>query len=56
VLIGIVGTLASLKHVKKDVIEMKKGGECGIGFDNWFEFRVGDQVQSYEEKEEKRYL
>merc|ERR1711964_891907 len=24
------GTLASLKNVKKDVQEMKKGGECGM--------------------------
>ncbi|KAH7370068.1 hypothetical protein BKA65DRAFT_444842 [Rhexocercosporidium sp. MPI-PUGE-AT-0058] len=50
------GTLASLKNVKKDVQEMKKGSECGMGFSEWFDFRVGDQVQSYEEKEEKRYL
>ncbi|KAK0101655.1 hypothetical protein ONS95_006815 [Cadophora gregata] len=50
------GTLASLKNVKKDVQEMKKGGECGMGFNDWFDFHVGDQVQSYEEKEEKRYL
>ncbi|KAH6721510.1 putative translation initiation factor IF-2, mitochondrial [Leptodontidium sp. MPI-SDFR-AT-0119] len=50
------GTLASLKNVKKDVQEMKKGSECGMGFSDWFDFRVGDQVQSYEEKEEKRYL
>ncbi|KAL2072089.1 hypothetical protein VTL71DRAFT_11432 [Oculimacula yallundae] len=50
------GTLASLKNVKKDAQEMKKGSECGMGFTNWFDFRVGDQIQSYEEKEEKRYL
>ncbi|KAG4435062.1 hypothetical protein IFR05_009452 [Cadophora sp. M221] len=50
------GTLSSLKNVKKDVQEMKKGSECGMGFCDWFDFRVGDQVQSYEEKEEKRYL
>jgi translation initiation factor IF-2 len=37
-------------------MEMKKGSECGIGFENWFEFQVGDQIQAYDEKEEKRYL
>jgi translation initiation factor IF-2 len=37
-------------------MEMKKGTECGMGFENWLDFHVGDQVQSYEEKEEKRYL
>ncbi|TAQ85525.1 hypothetical protein B7494_g6145 [Chlorociboria aeruginascens] len=50
------GLLASLKNVKKDVMEMNKGSECGIGFENWFDFQVGDQVQAYEEKHEKRYL
>jgi translation initiation factor IF-2 len=35
---------------------MKKGSECGIGFEDWTDFEVGDLVQSYEEKEEKRYL
>jgi len=45
-----------LKNVKKDVMEMNKGSECGMGFEGWFDFQVGDKVQSYEEKEEKRYL
>ena len=53
---GMVGTLASLKNGKKDVQEMNKGNECGIGFENWFDFYVGDLIQSYEEKIEKRYL
>jgi translation initiation factor IF-2 len=35
---------------------MKKGGECGVGFDDWYDFQAGDQVQSYEEIHEKRYL
>jgi translation initiation factor IF-2 len=42
--------------VKKDVMEMRKGSECGMGFEDWHDFKVGDQVQSYEEKEEKRSL
>ncbi|CZR64337.1 related to translation initiation factor IF-2, mitochondrial [Phialocephala subalpina] len=50
------GALVSLKNVKKDVPEMKKGGECGIGFEDWSDFQVGDQVQSYEEIHEKRTL
>ncbi|TGZ84079.1 mitochondrial translation initiation factor 2 [Ascodesmis nigricans] len=50
------GTLDSLKNVKLDVTEMKKGQECGMGFDGWTEFLVGDRVQSYETVEEKRYL
>lgn len=52
----LAGSLASLKNVKKDVQEMKKGSECGIGFESWTDFEIGDLVQSYDEKQEKRYL
>ncbi|KAI9759853.1 MAG: hypothetical protein M4579_002060 [Chaenotheca gracillima] len=51
------GTLSSLRIVKKDVTETRKGNECGIGFGNdWTAFRVGDKVQAYEEVVKKRYL
>ncbi|KAF2233709.1 initiation factor 2 [Viridothelium virens] len=50
------GILNSLKNVKKDVSEMRKGTECGIGFENWEEFQIGDQIQCYEERVEKRFL
>ncbi|KAI9797867.1 MAG: hypothetical protein M1833_005067 [Piccolia ochrophora] len=50
------GTLSSLKNVKKDVTEMRKGTDCGMGFGEWEGFRPGDQVQCYEEKIEKRSL
>ena len=52
----VTGVLSSLKNVKKDVQEMRKGTECGMGFDDWEDFEVGDQVQTYEEKVEKRTL
>lgn len=52
----MLGTLSSLKNVKKDVAEMRKGNECGMGFENWTDFKPGDQVQSYEETSEKRSL
>ncbi|KAL8866259.1 MAG: hypothetical protein Q9174_006406 [Haloplaca sp. 1 TL-2023] len=45
------GHLTSLKNIKKDVTEMRKGTECGMAFENWEGFAVGDQVQSFEEKE-----
>lgn len=35
---------------------MHKDSDCGISFADWNDFRVGDQVQSYEEKVEKRSL
>ncbi|GFF68750.1 translation initiation factor IF-2, mitochondrial [Aspergillus lentulus] len=50
------GTIASLKNVKKDVTEMRKDTECGIGFEGWADFAVGDHIQCYEEIYEKRYL
>ena len=53
---GLLGTLSSLKNVKKDVTEMRKGTECGMSFENWQDFKVGDQVQTYEEISEKRVL
>ncbi|KAJ5525052.1 Translation initiation factor IF-2 [Penicillium frequentans] len=50
------GTMTSLKNVKKDVTEMRKDTECGIGFEGWSDFAVGDHIQCYEEIHEKRYL
>ncbi|KAK2763827.1 hypothetical protein FQN54_009445 [Arachnomyces sp. PD_36] len=48
------GSLTSLKNVKKDVAEMRKGTECGLGFEGWSDFLPGDRVQCYEEMREKR--
>ncbi|KAI9680134.1 MAG: hypothetical protein M1829_001371 [Trizodia sp. TS-e1964] len=50
------GTLDSLKNVKKDVAEMRKGNECGMGFTDWTDFKIGDQVQTYETIIEPRTL
>ncbi|KAK5625436.1 hypothetical protein RRF57_001152 [Xylaria bambusicola] len=43
------GKLETLKHVKKDVMEMRKGTECGMGFEDFQDLKVGDQIQAYEE-------
>lgn len=48
--------LSSLKNVKKDVTEMRKGSECGMAFEGWEGFREGDMVQCYEEKRSKQTL
>ncbi|KAL3463799.1 hypothetical protein BJX64DRAFT_287019 [Aspergillus heterothallicus] len=50
------GIITSLRNVKKDVTEMRKDTECGIAFENWTGFAVGDQIQCYEEISEKRSL
>ena len=30
--------------------------ECGMSFENWSDFKEGDQVQSFEEMEVKQHL
>ncbi|SPO01358.1 related to mitochondrial translation initiation factor 2 (IF-2; GTPase) [Cephalotrichum gorgonifer] len=50
------GKLESLKHGKKDVTEMKKGSECGIGCLDFQDVEVGDLIQAYEVVREKRSL
>ena len=51
-----LGKIDTLKHVKKDVMEMGKGTECGIGLEGYDEFEADDQLQTFEEVKEKRYL
>ncbi|CAF3466702.1 unnamed protein product [Fusarium graminearum] len=50
------GKIDTLKHVKKDVMEMGKGSECGIGLEGFEDFEIDDQIQTYEEIKEKRTL
>lgn len=50
------GKLETLKHVKKDVMEMRKGTECGMGFEDFQDVEVGDQIQAYEEVRTPRSL
>jgi translation initiation factor IF-2 len=35
---------------------MRKDTECGMAFEEWEGFQVGDKVQCYEESIEKRHL
>lgn len=42
------GSLSSLKRLKEDVKEVKKGMECGILLDNYQQAQVGDILQCYE--------
>lgn len=50
------GKLLSLKHVKDDVLEVKKGTECGIAFEGWEDFQPGDVVKVFEQVVHPRYL
>jgi len=56
---GIVvyaGKLSSLKRFKDDVTEVKSGFDCGIGIESVNDIRVGDIIESYEQRETKRTL
>jgi len=50
------GKLETLKHHKKDVTEMRKGTECGMGFEEFQDIQAGDQIQAYEEIRTARKL
>ena len=42
------GEVASLRHFKDDVREVKAGLECGIRLDNFVDFLEGDEIEIYE--------
>ncbi len=42
------GKLESLKRFKDDVREVAAGFECGLQFDGWKDFEVGDQIEAFE--------
>lgn len=50
------GKLDTLKHLKKDVSEVRKGTECGIAFDSFQDFEPGDRIQAFEEVEVQRHI
>ena len=56
---GIVvysGEMGQLKRFKDDVTEVKNGYECGLSIKGFNDIKIGDVVESYEERETKRTL
>ncbi len=41
------GQMASLKHEKEDVREIRQGFECGVGIKGFQDFQVGDIIECY---------
>ena len=41
------GRIASLKHLKENVTEVKKDLECGIGLDRFKDFQEGDLIEAF---------
>ncbi|KKA27993.1 hypothetical protein TD95_003295 [Thielaviopsis punctulata] len=50
------GAMSELKQVKRDVMEMRVGTECGISLDGFEDFEEGDIIQTCEEVRTKRSL
>jgi translation initiation factor IF-2 len=50
------GQLASLKHFKDDVREVKEGNECGLSVQNYNDLKEGDVLEFYTIEEIERTL
>jgi len=50
------GKLTSLKRLKDDAREVASGFECGIGIDNFNDFKENDIIEVFEYKETQRKL
>ncbi|KAI0150784.1 hypothetical protein GGR57DRAFT_471584 [Xylariaceae sp. FL1272] len=50
------GKLETLMQGKKEATEIRKGNECGLDFVDFQDFKVGDQIQAYEEIKTARHL
>ncbi|MGM0595850.1 MAG: translation initiation factor IF-2 [Myxococcota bacterium] len=45
------GKISSLRRIKDDVKQVQQGYECGIGFANYNDIKVGDQLEIYDLEE-----
>jgi translation initiation factor IF-2 len=45
---SILGNLDTLRHIKKDIEEARKGSECGMSFTSFDNLREGDLIQFFE--------
>ena len=45
------GRISSLKRLKDDAREVASGYECGIGFDNYNDIKIGDHIEAYQIEE-----
>jgi translation initiation factor IF-2 len=50
------GILDTMRHLKKDVTELRKGSECGLTLANFTDLREGDVIQMYEKLEKPGVL
>lgn len=45
-----------MRHLKKDVTEVRKGTECGLSLVNFTDLREGDLIQMFEKIEKPGLL
>jgi translation initiation factor IF-2 len=45
-----------MRHLKKDVTEIRKGNECGLSLKGFSDFREGDMIQTFQEIEKPGLL
>ncbi|TDI61566.1 MAG: translation initiation factor IF-2 [Alphaproteobacteria bacterium] len=50
------GKIESLRRFKDDVKEVKQGTECGVGLENFTEYKPGDRIEVFETEEKKKTL
>jgi translation initiation factor IF-2 len=50
------GTIETLRHLKKEVGEVRKGTECGISFDGFGDVKEGDEIVTFTTFEVPREL
>lgn len=55
-LIESVGKLDTLKHVKTDVTEVRKGTQCGLSLHGFHDIREGDEIVTFTSFETPREL
>lgn len=52
----MTGAIDTLKHLKKDVTEVRKGTDCGISFVGWNDIKEGDEIVTFTTFEVPRQL
>ena len=48
------GKIASLRHFKNDVSEVRQGFECGIGIERFQDIKVGDVIEAFKTSRSSR--
>lgn len=51
-----VGSLDTMRHLKKEITEARKGMECGLSLKDFSDLREGDMIQMYEKIEKPGIL